>query len=185
MSATPSEHRAAARQFASGVTVAAASDGVRTHAITATAFCSLSLDPPMILLAVRTQGQLLELVRRSRTFGVSVLGAHQQRIGEWAATRGRSPRSGPHRYATVAAVTGAPLVGGALAWFDCRLQSLLEHGDHSVLIGLVEAAHAEAGGEPLLYFRGRYHALDEASALAEGPALEALDLEVDDEASGL
>ena len=158
MSVSPEAHRQAARRFASGVTVAAAEHDGLQHAITATAFCSLSLEPPMVLLAVRSGGRLLELVRRSGCVGISVLGAHQHEVGAWAATRGRSPERTFPLHATRTAITGAPLVPGSLAWFDCRVQSLEAHGDHHVLVGSVESCGV-ADGDPLLYYRGGYHEL--------------------------
>jgi flavin reductase (DIM6/NTAB) family NADH-FMN oxidoreductase RutF len=155
----PDAHRAAARLFASGVTVAAASWRGRSHAITATAFCSLSLEPPLVLLAVRRSSQLLALVDGSGCLGVSVLGAHQRHIGEWAASRGRPLERDLPANATTTAVTGAPLVPDALAWFDCRVRSRHEHGDHTVIIGLVVATHSAGGTDPLVYFSGDYHGL--------------------------
>jgi flavin reductase (DIM6/NTAB) family NADH-FMN oxidoreductase RutF len=151
-------HRAAARMFASGVTVAAASHGGRTHAIAATAFCSLSLDPPLVLLAVSHSGQLVELTREAGHVGISILGAEQRELSEWAATSGRVP--GPDMpFATRMARTGAPLMEGAIAWFDCAVRSITRHGDHIVIVALVVEAWAAADGSPLLYFQGAYHAL--------------------------
>lgn len=154
----PDAHRAAARLFASGVTVVAAAHGGRSHAITATAFCSLSLEPPLVLVAVRRSSQLLELVRGSGCFGVSVLAAHQRHIGEWAAARGRPLERDLPANAATTAVTGAPLVPDALAWFDCTVHGVEEHGDHTILVGLVAGA-GDGQGEPLTYFAGDYHAL--------------------------
>ncbi len=162
----PDLHRAAARMFPSGVTVATAAHGDHAHAITATAFCSLSLDPPLVLLAVDRNGQLLDLVRRAGHFGVSVLSDRQQRIGAWASTRGRVPRRTLDPHDTVTARTGAPLIPGAAAWFDCTLRSITEHGDHVVLIGLVVDAGTEKGASPLVYFQGGYHTL--GTRIAEG-----------------
>ena len=152
-------HRAAARMFASGVTIAAASDGRRTHAITATAFCSLSLDPPLVLLSVSRGGQLLELVRASGQFGVSILSAGQQGIGEFGATSGRAPQASIVHFDTQVAATGSPLVVGAAAWFDCALQEMADYGDHTVLIGLVVEAWSDDSAKPLLYFQGDFHDL--------------------------
>src|SRR5258708_40249462 len=90
-------HRAAARMFTSGVTIAAAAHGGRIHAIAATAFSSLSLDPPLVLLAVNHSGQLVELTRGAGHLGISILGEDQRQIREWAATPGRVPRASlPH-----------------------------------------------------------------------------------------
>lgn len=170
MTVSGDAHRQAARNFASGVTVAAAGHQGVHHAITATAFCSLSIDPPMVLLAVRTTSRLLELVRASGCVGISVLGAHQRHVGEWAASPGRAPGRTLPLHATVTAVTGAPLVPEAIAWFDCTVQSLDQHGDHHVIVGRVVASGAAPDGtDPLLYFRGGYHGI--GPALAPGAAV--------------
>jgi flavin reductase (DIM6/NTAB) family NADH-FMN oxidoreductase RutF len=151
-------HRSAARMFASGVTVAAARYGGRIHAIAATAFCSLSLDPPLVLLAVNETGQLVDFARGAQHVGISILGEHQRDISEWAASAGRVP--GPELpLATRSARTGAPLIEGAIAWFDCEVQTATRQGDHMVIIGLVVEAWAAEGADPLLYYAGRYHAL--------------------------
>ena len=161
-------HRAAARMFASGVTVAAASHGGRVHAIAATAFCSLSLDPPLVLLAVSHRGQLVDIAERAGHIGISVLGADQREVSEWAARTGRvlGPAL-PHP--TVLARTGAPLIEDAIAWFDCKVQSVTRQGDHIVIVGLVVAAWAAEGARPLLYFDGAYHALGRALGTRSEP----------------
>jgi flavin reductase (DIM6/NTAB) family NADH-FMN oxidoreductase RutF len=151
-------HRAAARMFASGVTVAAARYGGRIHAIAATAFCSLSLDPPLVLLAVDQSGQLVDFARRAEHVGISILAEDQREISDWAASRGRVP--GPELpFATRSARTGAPLIEGAIAWFDCEVQTAARQGDHMVIVGLVVEAWAADAGDPLLYYQGTYHAL--------------------------
>ena len=151
-------HRAAARLFASGVTVAAACHDGRMHAIAATAFCSLSLDPPLVLLAVNYGGQLLDLATGAGHVGISVLRDDQREVSEWAASVGRVPgESLP--YPTESARTGAPLITGAIAWFDCEVRDVSRWGDHVVIIGLVVDAWAAEGASPLLYFDREYHAL--------------------------
>jgi flavin reductase (DIM6/NTAB) family NADH-FMN oxidoreductase RutF len=150
--------RDAAARFASGVTVAAAAHDGLHHAITATAFASLSLDPPLVLLALDRAGQLIGLVRASGSVGLSVLSAEQEQIGRRASTGGRAPQPLVDEAPTTAAVTGAPLLLGALAWFDCEVESISEHGDHAIIVGRVVAA-ASTAGRPLLYFERRYHGL--------------------------
>jgi flavin reductase len=163
-------HRAAARMFASGVTVAAARYGGRIHAIAATAFCSLSLEPPLVLLAVNQSGQLVDFARRAQHVGITILSEDQRDISEWAASRGRAP--GPELpFSTRSARTGAPLIEGAIAWFDCEVQDARRSGDHTVIIGLVVEAWAAEGADPLLYYQGTYHALGrELGMRAEPPA---------------
>lgn len=153
-------HRAAARMFASGVTVAAARHAGRVHAIAATAFCSLSLDPPLVLLAVNATGQLLDFTTKAQHVGISILSASQREISEWASTRGRTP--GPELpFATRSARTGAPLIDGAIAWFDCEVQTARRAGDHIVIVGLVVEAWAAEGADPLIYYQGAYRRLGE------------------------
>jgi flavin reductase (DIM6/NTAB) family NADH-FMN oxidoreductase RutF len=158
--AHPDVHRAAARRFASGVTVAAARHGGRTHAIAATAFCSLSLHPPMVLLAVNHSGQLVELAGLAGHVGISVLGEDQRDVSEWAASTGRVPGA-ELPMPTELAHTGAPIITGSIAWFDCAVDSIARYGDHVVIIGRVVDAWAAGEARPLLYFDGRYHALGE------------------------
>ncbi len=150
--------RDAAASFASGVTVAAAAhDGLR-HAITATAFSSLSLDPPLVLLALDRAGQLIQLVRDSGAVGLSVLADDQLEIGQRTSVRGRRLQAVTESDPSGTAVTGSPLLDGAIAWFDCEVESISEHGDHAIIVGRVVAAHAGAG-HPLVYFRRSYHTL--------------------------
>lgn len=164
-------HRSAARMFASGVTVAAARHGGRIHAIAATAFCSLSLDPPLVLLAVNATGQLVDFARNAQHVGISILAEDQREISEWAAQRGRVPTS-ELPFATRSARTGAPLIEGAIAWFDCEVQTANRRGDHIVIIGLVVEAWAAEDGRPLLYYDGTYHLLGAALDGGEGTRLE-------------
>lgn len=152
--------RAAARQVASGVTVVTATDGERSHAVTATAFCTLSLDPPLVLLALDRAGQLLRLVRSAGHIGVNVLGRDQQHLGEWAATRGRAMGPTLPEVETVPGVTGAPLIAGTIAWFDCEVESESEHGDHALVVARVVRAWAGPAGEPLVYYQGTYQGLE-------------------------
>jgi len=150
--------RDAAARFASGVTVAAAAHEGQHHAITATAFASLSLEPPLVLLALDRAGQLIGLVRSSGHVGLSVLSVDQETIGRRASTRGRDLHTEVDEAPTTTALTGAPLLIGALAWFDCELESISEHGDHAIIVGRVVAA-ASTDGEPLLYFARSYFGL--------------------------
>jgi len=147
--------------FGSGVTVAAAAHGGRVHAIAATAFCSLSLEPPLVLLAVNHSGQLVEFARGAGHVGISILGEDQREVSEWASTTGRVPGA-ELPFPTRVGRTGAPLISGAIAWFDCEVQDVRRHGDHMVIVALVVEAWAADKGNPLLYFQGTYHALGRA-----------------------
>jgi flavin reductase (DIM6/NTAB) family NADH-FMN oxidoreductase RutF len=153
--------RDAAARFATGVTVAAAAHEGLHHAIIATAFASLSLQPPLVLLALDRAGQLIGMVRDSGHVGLSVLSEEQAAIGRRASQRGRRLQALVDEAPTTTGVTGAPLLIGAIAWFDCDVESISEHGDHAIIVGRVVAA-ACTDGEPLIYFKRGYHRLGAA-----------------------
>lgn len=165
--------RVAARRLAGGVTLAMASNGADTHAVTATGF-SLSLRPPTIFLSLDSAGQLIRLIERAGHVGVSVLESHHHALAVWASRRGRPMRL-PPELRTVTAVTGAPLLPDALSCFDCVLRDLLAYGDHRIVVGEVVATWSRTDGAPLVYVDRRYHpvgrsltAFDEPFGGAEG-----------------
>jgi flavin reductase (DIM6/NTAB) family NADH-FMN oxidoreductase RutF len=157
----------AARRFASGVTVVTTRSGSHVHGITASSFSSLSLDPVLVAVAVDQRSRLIELVERGRIFAISVLARGQHHLSRHFATAGREPMiDGFDVVASYPVATGAPILCGAIAHFDCRLHSMLPGGDHRILIGEVVAA-GESDGEPLLYFEGDYRGLGDPSLTAE------------------
>ena len=123
------------------------------HGTTVSAFASLSMDPPMVLVSLDRGSDLLALVRETGRFGVNVLAAAHEDLARLFASKKpeREKFAGiPHTVHD-----GIPVIEGALAWVGCRLERLIPGGDHTIGIGAVEAA--EAGhGEPLLWFRGGY-----------------------------
>jgi flavin reductase (DIM6/NTAB) family NADH-FMN oxidoreductase RutF len=147
--------RVAARRLAGGVTLAMATHGSDTHAVTATGF-SLSLQPPTIFLSLDSAGQLVRLIERAGHVGVSVLESRHHALAVWASQRGRRMRL-PPEMRTVTAVTGAPLLPDALSCFDCVLRDVLTYGDHRIVVGEVVATWSRTDGEPLVYVDRRYH----------------------------
>lgn len=118
----------------------------RPHGTTVSAFCSLSLDPPMVLVSLDRGSDLLAMVSESGRFGVNVLSHDQDELAR------RFARKGTDKFdrAEWDLHLGVPRLAGAATWLACRLEQLMEGGDHLVAYGLVE--HAEsAPGDPLLY----------------------------------
>lgn len=155
----------AARRFASGVTVVSTTlpDG-SVYGVTATSFASLSICPLLVTVSLHHLSRMLTYVESSGCFGVSVLREDQRAVSQHFATQGREPLVGGFPgIRSSRAVTGAPLVDGALAYFDCALHEVLPGGDHKILVGNVMAAGG-TGGEPLLYYDGDYRALGGADA---------------------
>lgn len=151
--------KAAARRFASGVTVVTARTGSHVHGITASSFSSLSLEPLLVTVAVDSRSRLMEFVESAQAFAISVLARSQGELCRYFATPNRE--AAVDRFEAAASypvATGSPVLVGCIAYFDCKLHSILPGGDHQILVGEVVAA-GESGGEPLLYFEGSYHGL--------------------------
>jgi flavin reductase (DIM6/NTAB) family NADH-FMN oxidoreductase RutF len=162
--------RAALGRFASGVTVVTTTvDGV-DHAMTASAFSSVSLDPPLVCVNVDRRNRFGEAVAVSRTWAVSILSETGQHAATWFARRGRPL---PDQFDRVAyrrgELTGAPLLDAAVAWLECRTWAEYDGGDHVLLVGEVVGAHVHPErpdspsgihpDRPLLYYRSHYAAL--------------------------
>ena len=148
------EFRSALRLFASGVTVITTPDGAGgVHAMTATAFSSLSLRPPLVLVALARDSRGHRPIMEGRRFGVSILYDHQTEVARHFGKQGLAER--PPAFATLDEV---PVIEGAMATLACALEEPVEGGDHSIFVGLVTAADARPGS-PLLHFDGRYRTL--------------------------
>jgi len=178
MSLDDKRFRAALGRFASGVTVVSTVvDGV-DHALTASAFTSVSLDPPLVCVNVDRRSRFGAAVERSGTWAVSILSEAGQDASTWFARRGRDLAGQfdriEHRRG---AATGAPLVQAALAWLECRTWAAYDGGDHVLLVGEVLAAEVAGlpadepfGAErpqldrPLLYYRSHYAGLLRSAA---------------------
>ncbi|MGW1889888.1 flavin reductase family protein [Streptomyces sp. NPDC002004] len=164
------EFRAAMSRLAAGVVLvtarepALAPDGPRCEDVgmTATAFMSVSLDPPLVLVSLREGSRMDDLLAEQPRWAVSVLTESQRHIAGRFAMKGRiSDRLLFEDIPYVRGeVSGAPMVGGALATLECHTEQRVEAGDHTLVIGRVLTAHLpSAEGGPLLYFRGRYRHL--------------------------
>ncbi|MFB6770849.1 flavin reductase family protein [Streptomyces sp. NPDC048232] len=167
------EFRAAMSRLASGVVLVTAQEppldaddplapGGEDVGMTATAFMSVSLDPPLVLVSLRTGSRMDDLLDEQPLWGVSVLSESQRHIAGRFAMKGRI--SDRLLFADIPYVrggaTGAPLAGGALATLECRTEQRVPAGDHVLVIGRVlTAALPSADGGPLTYFRGRYRQL--------------------------
>lgn len=133
--------------------------------MTATAFMSVSLDPPLVLVSVRNGSRMDDLLVEQPLWAVSLLSDSQRQIAGRFAMKGRI--SDRLLFADVAyrrgEVSGAPLVEGALAVLECRTEQRVEAGDHTLVIGRVLAADLPNGnGRPLTHFMGRYRQLGES-----------------------
>jgi flavin reductase (DIM6/NTAB) family NADH-FMN oxidoreductase RutF len=154
---TPSAFRAALGRFASGVTIITVetSEG-EVHGMTASAFCSVSLQPPLVLVCIDHLAETYLHLRERGQFGVSVLKEEQEALSEFFADPERNPDAAYRlgiEYRPMA--SGMPVLKGALANLDCAVVGAHSAGDHTIFVGEVKEI-ALGEGPPLLYFRGRY-----------------------------
>jgi flavin reductase (DIM6/NTAB) family NADH-FMN oxidoreductase RutF len=137
--------------WASGVVIAAVRDDGRVLATTVTAFLSVSLEPPLVLISLGPSAQVLPFLPLGARFGLSILGGGQSRVASAFAD------SFPVGVAPFAE-GGVPLVADALAHLVCSVERLEEAGDHRLVIARVEEASA-GSGDPLVRYDRAYHRL--------------------------
>lgn len=148
------EFKHAMSAWATGVTVVTSRAGDRVHGMTVSDFCGVSLDPPLVLVCADESSNTLELIEKARLFAVNVLAADQHALSDRFASR----RDEHRRFEGLAwseRATGAPILPGTLAAFDCWLEAAHEAGDHVIYVGRV-AEVAVRDAAPLVYFGGRY-----------------------------
>lgn len=142
--------------FASGVTVVTACHAGVCHGITVSAFCSLSLDPPLVLICIDRRSGSHQLLELAQVFAVNILADDGEYVSRHFASRDAN------KFATIAhhfGETGAPLLDQALATLECRLVNQYPGGDHTIFVAEVLAADTRDNAGPLLYYRGGYHEL--------------------------
>jgi flavin reductase (DIM6/NTAB) family NADH-FMN oxidoreductase RutF len=149
-----SQFRTALSRFASGVTVVTTRDAAgQPHGITVSAFSSLSLSPPLVLVCIDRGAYIYDAFQASGVFVVNVLAADQEELSRLFASRE------PNKFAGLGyteGLDGAPVLNHALATIECRLRHTYEGGDHTIFVGEVEHANVREDTTPLLYYRGGY-----------------------------
>ena len=131
-----------------------------THAMTANAVTSLSLDPLLVLVCIEKKGRTHTLLQDSKNFTLSILSEAQTDLGKKFAYD-HEARANPRAHTTLTTTaTGAPVLKESLGYLDCRLVNNYEGGDHTIFIG--EVVDAKLGGEakPLMYYGGKFITLD-------------------------
>ncbi|HEU5160198.1 MAG TPA: flavin reductase family protein [Streptosporangiaceae bacterium] len=152
--------RKAFAAFATGVTVVTVGDPV-PHAMTANSFASVSLEPPLVLVCVGRDAVMHHSLDTAATFGVSVLGDHQEAIARHFADRRRP--LGSAQFDAVdwrpGRLTGAPLISGAIATFECAAWRRYDGGDHTIFLGEVLSMDRRPDEDALLFYAGGFRRL--------------------------
>lgn len=155
------QFRRALGHFATGVTViTVASDAGAVHGMTANAFCSVSLTPPLVLVCVDHKAHTRPLLKQHRRFGVNILREEQEKLARFFAAPDQDPADAARlsvRYHW--SKRGTPLLEDCLGQLDCALLATHEAGDHTIFVAEVQEATIHQG-PPLLFYHGRYRRLD-------------------------
>lgn len=140
-------------RFATGVTVITALDNGKPHCMTANAFTSVSLDPPLVLVSLDNRSRMHRIVATARRYGVSVLAEDQRSLSDHFA--GRPTEDLDVRFTSRA---GTVLLDGALAYFTVKVVDVHPAGDHTLYLGMVEYFECR-NDKPLLFYAGEYQQL--------------------------
>lgn len=168
---TPESYRRALSYLAGGVVIVTTcgADG-EPRGMTATAVCSVSIEPPLVMACMSQAAVTHVAVEASGVFALNILPADAQELAQRFASSSEDKFSGVR---TVAGASGAPLLADALAHCDCEVEDAIIAGDHTIFIGRVLSAsarsHEDRRGGPLLYCRGAYGSMGLPDGAASPP----------------
>lgn len=148
-------------RFASGVTVVTAADGDKLAGLTVSAFSSVSLDPPYILVCISKESSAIPVLSASKAFAVNLLSDEQVAVSNRFASH-KSDKFSEASYHM--ANQNIPVLDHCLGYLVCTLVKEIEAGDHYIYIGQVEEADVDETKRPLLYYHGHYELLDAVRA---------------------
>ncbi|REK07500.1 MAG: flavin reductase [Planctomycetota bacterium] len=150
------DFRRALGHFAAAVTVVTSKlKSGEPAGITVTAFTSLSLEPPLVLICIDKRAKIHDHLEKDHFFAVNILNEDQEAVSRrFAASEGDQFREVGY----TDGATGAPLIHDTVTSIECKIVDLLPGGDHTIVVGEVEGAHVREG-KPLVYFRGGYASL--------------------------
>ncbi|MDT0306490.1 flavin reductase family protein [Streptomyces sp. DSM 44917] len=142
--------RAALSRFASGVVIVTTRDGAgKPHGFTATSFCSVSLDPPLVLVCLARSARCHPVFARAEAFAISVLRHGQEPVARRFASRAADKFADGDLETTA---HGSVVPAGALAVLECDVAQRQGVGDHTLLVGRVVSVPVTAPGAPAVYF---------------------------------
>jgi flavin reductase (DIM6/NTAB) family NADH-FMN oxidoreductase RutF len=145
--------------FASGVTIMTISAAGRLHGMTVSAFASVSLEPPLILVCVEHSTLMHQLLDEHGAFAVNILGERGEATSRFFADNARLEgvefREGNYRLG----LTGSPILLDATAYLEARVHGRHQAGDHTVVVGEVIGLDVLAETDPLIFYRGGYRRL--------------------------
>jgi len=150
----PARFKGAMRHYPTGVTVVTSLREGEPRGMTLNAFASVSVEPPTVLICVNREARSYLYISTSQIFCVNLLAAEQSELAQRFSGRVRESQFDDIGYET--ALTGAPVLRGAIGYFDCAVVGEHHAGSHSIFIGQVVDCNARAGS-PLGYYNGTFH----------------------------
>ena len=156
MTITSEELRKSMRNWATGITIVTVEHEGVQHGMTVSSFTSLSLDPPLIYVAIYDTSRTHQLVTSARHFGGTSLAADQEEISNRFAGRIPDTEDRLAGLKVETLVSGAPFISGGLSFFDCRITQSISLGTNTLFIGEILDARSIESGDPLLYFDQKY-----------------------------
>lgn len=157
----PTTMRDTLRFWASGVAIVTTAHGRSRAGMTVSAFNSLSLEPPLILICLHKDAGTAQLIRESNQFAVSILGNDHAYLSDRFA--GRIPLAeNEDRFdgvPLISAVTGSPILSESVAWLDCKVHEVFDGSTHWIITGLAVAAGRGTSEAPLIYYDRNYRML--------------------------
>lgn len=158
--------------FPGGVVVVTATDSTGKHrGLTVSAFCPVSLDPPLVLVCVDRTSNTLPAIQQSGGFSVNILGAGRQELARFMASKHEDKFAQREWRPAPVGEAGPLLHVDSVAWIACRTEQAIESGDHWVFIGRVMDGAVKPEETPLVYSRREFY---ELRAGAEAPGLPGL-----------
>ncbi len=161
MSLDPKLFRSTLGKFATGVTVVTAESPSMKRGMTANAFSSLSLDPPLVLVCVDNKATFLGVIREAKKFAINFLAEDQKAASDWFAGKGRDAED---QFADIAhenGENGAPVLTGTIASLECELHEDIPGGDHAIILGRVtRIVTDEDVRPPLMFYASAYRKMD-------------------------
>lgn len=156
MTLDPEQLRHAMRAWTTGVTVVTAIHDGQQYGMTVNSFTSISLDPPLVSVALRKLTHTYELVEKSGEFSVTILASHQKEISDRFAGKHPEITDRFEGMPTEKLSLNAPLLKGGIAYFNCRIVNSIPLGENTLFVAEVIAVQGEETGEPLVYHNRAY-----------------------------
>jgi 3-hydroxy-9,10-secoandrosta-1,3,5(10)-triene-9,17-dione monooxygenase reductase component len=151
--------RRALGHFCTGVTVIAAIGDGEPVGFACQSFAALSLDPPLVLFCPGKKSHTWPLIEAAGSFCVNILAHHQRDV---SAVFGRSAADKFSSVVWHAAPSGSPILDGVVTWIDCTVETVMDGGDHWIVVGRVQALGETDDERPLLFYRGAYSATEQS-----------------------